>query len=209
MQDGIRNSSASQNRASASDPNAEARWPARIREGEVAALEALYHTYNTRLCRYAEGYVHARDVAEEIVEDLFVRIWERRAEWEVRTSLRRYLYGAVRKAALQQLRDRGIRDEIHHRIGLTGRSPAMGEAAPTPEDELEVRELELILTKVIHRLPERSREAFLLARQHDLSYAEIAEIMEISISTVEKHVARAAGELKRTLAAWREDSRGG
>lgn len=208
MEDRVRNPCASQNRGSTSDPNAEAQWPARIRKGEVAALEALYDAYYTRLCRYAEGYVRVREVAEEVVEDLFVRIWERRAEWEVRSSLRRYLYGAVRKAALQQLRDREIREGIHHYIGLTGRSPAMGEAAPSPEDEIEVRELELRFKKVIHRLPERPREAFLLARQHDLSYAEIAEIMEISISTVEKHVARAAGELKETLAAWREASRG-
>lgn len=135
------------------DTAVEATWPGRIRGGDATAFETMVRRYTVRLRVYAERHVHAPTLAEEIVEDVFVDIWERRASWEVRTSLRRYLYGAVRKDA-------------------------------------------------IDRLPDRSREAFVLARRHELSHAEIAEVMGISISTVEKHIGRAMRELRKTLATW-------
>jgi RNA polymerase sigma-70 factor (ECF subfamily) len=68
-----------------------------------------------------------------------------------------------------------------------------------------VKELEAILRSTIDGLPARPREAFLLARQHDFSYAAIAKMMGISVSTVEKHMARANSELREALAAWSRD----
>jgi RNA polymerase sigma-70 factor (ECF subfamily) len=81
----------------------------------------------------------------------------------------------------------------------------MGEPAPAPDDYAEARQLAALLQDAIARLPERTRETFLLARQHGLSHAEIAEVMRISTSTVEKNLARATGRLRDVLAAWMEE----
>jgi RNA polymerase sigma-70 factor (ECF subfamily) len=67
--------------------------------------------------------------------------------------------------------------------------------------ELEADELAALVKRVIAALPERPREAFLLSRRHGLSHAEVAGVMEISVSTVEKHIVRAVAELRRALAA--------
>lgn len=195
---------------SATDPGSEADaaqererdWPRRIRDGDVAAFEALVRTYTAPLRAYAERQVGSEAVAEEIVEDVFVDIWERRATWTVKDSVRRYLYGAVRRAALHVLRGRRTRTRIHDGFVRSGRAPAMGEPAPAPDEDAEARHLAALLQDAIEQLPDRAREAFLLARQHGLSHAEIAEVMHISSSSVEKNVARATSRLRAVLATW-------
>lgn len=177
-------------------------WPQRIREGDVATFEALVRTYTAPLRAYAARHVGSEAGAEEIVEDVFVDIWERRATWTVKDSLRRYLYGAVRRAALHVRRGRRTRERIHDAFMRAGRAPAMGQPAPAPDAAAEASELAALLQDAIERLPDRARETFLLARQHGLSHAEIAEVMRISTSTVEKNLARATHRLRDLLATW-------
>lgn len=177
-------------------------WPRRIRDGDAGAFEAMVRTYTDPLRAYAERQVGSEAVAEEIVEDVFVDIWERRATWTVKASVRRYLYGAVRRAALHVLRGRRTRTRVHDGFMRSGRAPAMGEPAPAPDEDAEARQLAALLQDAIEQLPDRAREAFMLARQHGLSHAEIAEVMHISSSSVEKNVARATSRLRDVLATW-------
>ena len=77
----------------------DAEWVAAVRAGEPAAFEALFHAYHAPLCTFAHRYLGARDLAEEIVQEVFLFVWERRETWDVRTSVRSYLFTAVRNAA--------------------------------------------------------------------------------------------------------------
>lgn len=82
----------------------ESEWVEAIRAGNASAFEAMFHRYHAPLCSFAYRYPGARHLAEEMVQEVFLCIWERRASWEVRTSVRSYLLTAVRNAALSYLR---------------------------------------------------------------------------------------------------------
>ena len=89
---------------------AEREWVARVRLADESAFESLFHTYYARLCDFVESYVHSPDVAEELVQAVFLRIWEHRATWEPTTGVRAYLFAACRNHALGALK--------HDRLGV-------------------------------------------------------------------------------------------
>jgi RNA polymerase sigma-70 factor (ECF subfamily) len=79
-------------------------WIARIRRGDSRAFEAMFRAYYNALVVYGTRIVRSTDIAEELVQEVFGRIWERRAKWEATGSLAAYLHGAVRNEALVRLR---------------------------------------------------------------------------------------------------------
>lgn len=175
---------------------------ARIRAGEEVPFAEVFTTYHERLCFYAEGYVRSPEIAQEIVSDVFLWIWKHREEWRVTGSLASYLYGAVRHRAMDHLKHQRRAHRVHAAASLLERSPGMAEPPASPEEGLQALELAQVVEHTIQGLPERSREAFLLQRQHGLNYSEIAQVMGISPSTVEKHMIRARKALREALSSW-------
>lgn len=182
-----------------SDPGIDQEWVQRIRGGEGEAFASLFHRFYNALCTYAEGIVGSADAAEEIVEDLFVWIWEERNSWQVHRNLRSYLFAAVRNRSLGFLRDRDNRQRLQRGMGDGDPIPGMGEAVPPTDAGLDTRELQALVDRALAELPPRPREAFLLSRRHGLSHMDIAGMMGISVSTVEKHVVRATRLLRDHL----------
>lgn len=180
----------------------EREWLEGIRQGDREAFTHAFRAFYNRLCVYAEGYVRSPEVAEELVEDLFVWIWQRRDRLELRGRLKPYLYTAVRNRALKQLRSERVRARAHAGAAQAEYSPAMGRSAIAADEDLNASELTAIVRATLDALPERPREAFLLARQHGLSHAEIARVMDIAVSTVEKHVVRAMRTLRQAVDEW-------
>lgn len=180
----------------------EREWLAGIRRGDRSAFTHAFHAYYNRLCTYAVRYVGSAEVAEELVEDLFFWIWQQRERLEVRGRLKPYLYTAVRNRSLKHLRSERVRARAHAGAAQAEYSPAMGRSACAADEELNASELAAIVRATLDALPERPREAFLLARQHGLSHAEIARVMDIAVSTVEKHVVRAMRTLRQAVEDW-------
>jgi RNA polymerase sigma-70 factor, ECF subfamily len=175
------------------------RLAAGVRAGDAAAFEQLFQSYYRRLYVFVESYVRAPEVAEDLTVDVFVRIWERREGWELRGSLRAYLYAAARNEALAWLRRQRMVQRVHDGALHDDCPPGMG-APPAPGDAaVQARELAEAVEQAIGRLPERGREALVLHRQHGLSYAEVGEAMGISPRTVEVHIRRAFQALRDEL----------
>ena len=187
-----------------SDPSLESRWVDGIRRGDSGAFTQLFDAFYERLCAFAEGFVSSPDVAEELVEEVFFRIWKQRNEWRLTGSLKGYLYTAVRNQALKHLDHEAVKNRTEQEVALSGRSPGMSEPTPSVEAQLDAKELGVAVQQAVVALPERCREAFLLHRQHGLSYAEIAQVMEIAVSSVEKHLIRAMRILRESLEPWIE-----
>jgi RNA polymerase sigma-70 factor (ECF subfamily) len=169
---------------------------ARIRAGDAVAFERLFRCYAESLYTCAYGYLGSRDAAEEIVQQLFSTLWERRQSWQVSGTVVTYLFRAVRNASLNALRDQ--RRNLAFRARL---SHAVSDAAQPPgiEQEIEAAELASAVARVVSRLPERCREVFRLNRYHQLTYAEVAQVLDVSVKTVEIHMARALKELRARL----------
>jgi RNA polymerase sigma-19 factor, ECF subfamily len=169
-----------------------------IRAGDPSAFEAMFHAYHAPLCSFACRYLGARDLAEEIVQEVFLCIWERKESWEVRTSVRSYLLTAVRNAALSYLRhERVVRRrqaevrDIHETV------------AASPEGRTLEAETVAAVRQAIGRLPDRCRLVFTLHREQGLTYAEVAEVLGISPRTVEVQIGRALKSLRKNLASHR------
>lgn len=178
----------------------DAELAARIRGGDAVAYETLFHRYFRPLHSFAFSYVRSADIAEDLTADVFVRIWEGRERLRVAGSLRSYLYAAVRNEALVHLRRQRMMQRVHAAAAEDGRSPGLGTAPVAADGALQQRELAAALDRAIQQLPERSREALVLHRQHGFSYADVAETMGISPRTVEVHIRRAFQSLRTHLA---------
>ena len=178
----------------ASDAQREREWVEGVQRGDEEAFKVLFQAYYPPLCRFARGYVGSLDAAREVVQEVFLRIWQRRSGWQVQTALKAYLYGSVRNEALnhakQMQRKRAREAEIDATTVADRR---------TAEDALRFEELAAAVERAIRGLPERQRMAFVLHRRHGLSYEEIAQVMQISPRTVEVHMGKALKHLREAI----------
>ena len=201
-------------------PQDDAALVTRVRVGDEAACEALYLEHHERLWKFAYGYVRSRDVAEEIVQDVFLALWRGRREWEVRTSARTWLYAAVRHQALNHLRHERVVARLAASVDGEGgsresqadadrpRAIAMGAPPADAQRIVEERELDETVARAIATLPERCRVAMTLRWKHDLSAAEIARVLATTPESVRVLLTRARRDLAGLLARLAGDGRG-
>jgi len=161
----------------------------------------MFRAYAEALCSFVSGYVRSRDEAQELVQDLFLWIWEHRYEWEVPGSLRNYLFKSARNRAISWLRHRQIEQSFLARALHT--PDATRRADNGTDQRLVAGELAVAIARAIAQLPDRCQEVFRLNRQQGMSYAEIAALLELSVKTVEVHMGRALAALRQELAEWR------
>lgn len=177
----------------------------RLRAGDRSAFEAVFHLYYEPLYNFAFPYVRTRETAEELVQDVFCRLWERRAtlpepkgEGGIE-SVRAYLYGAVRNAALSWLRHERVAQRLYTQLPGDVAPPGMGAAPLRADAALQSEEVKAAVHHAVTALPEPYRQVLTLRSQHQLSYPEIAAVLEIPLKTVESRVTRAFKMLREGL----------
>ncbi|MEM9930071.1 MAG: RNA polymerase sigma-70 factor [Bacteroidota bacterium] len=166
----------------------------RLRQGESAALDALFRRYYADLCRIALRFVQDEQEAEDIIQDLFVSIWEKRAtQREDLEAVGAYLRRAARNRSLNYLRDR-------KRIPVDDGEIPIGIPANThADDQLNQEELRDRIHTAIDALPERCRLVFVMSKIEDMPQKEIAQALAISPKTVENQMTRAYRYLREWL----------
>lgn len=171
----------------------------RIRASDPAALDALLHLYWRPLVSYAARLLPEGEDAEDVAQEALIRIWERRTLLASTTALRPLLYRIARNIALNRKRGWQTRNGWHARLGVARRSPNT-----TPLQATIEHELQRAIDDAIRTLPPRRRDAFILARFHDMSYSQIAIVMGISQQTVANQISSALSDLRRALAPFLE-----
>jgi len=173
--------------------NQEADLVTGLRAGDKVAFEKLFYSYCQALINFSWRFVKNAQAAENIVQDVFLRIWTNRRHLDPALKVKSYLYQAVKNQSLQQLRHLKIanRKENIRTTGFTDR---------TPEDTLNDKEFIETVYAAVAELPPKCRMIFSMNRFDHLTYAEIAEIQNISIKTVETQMGRALKFLRQRLA---------
>jgi len=177
-------------------PAALQEWMERIRSGDEEALASLFRATYGQLRRHAQTYVRSAAAAEDIVDDVFLKIWIQREKISVRGSVLHYLHTAVRNRAFNQVK----RERLETRYMLE-RWTAHATTQPTRpganevEDQLQTDELMSLLRTAIDALPPRTRQAYTLYSQREMTYADIARDMGTSVRTVEHQIANAVRTL--------------
>ncbi|MBC9914293.1 RNA polymerase sigma-70 factor [Chitinophaga varians] len=162
-----------------------------LREGNSSAFTEIYHRYWKRLLAIA--YLHSRDkiIAEEIVQEVFISLWNRRNELYI-DNVNAYLATAVKLSVFKQQVRQKRRDEIREQV-------AVPDTASFDEEQIYTRFLQQQINGVVEVLPEKCRLVFKLSREEGLTIPEVAHRMGIAEKTAEAHLTKALKVLKLRL----------
>lgn len=175
---------------------------ARLALDDGQALAALMERYWRPMVAFALDKMRGQDAAEDLVQEAFVRVWERRRQLRPDASPRAYLYRVLRNLITDEFRRRQMRERFSW-------FKSFGEPAevPSPAANLEAGEFASAADKAIAALPERRRDVFVLAHLHGLSYREVAETLGITPRTVANHMSLALAQLREALATYTRPAR--
>ncbi len=171
----------------------------KVKKGDKNAFETLYKNYFSFLCLYAFGMVHEEGLVKEIVNDVFLKIWQKREEIEIKHSIKPYLYRCVHNSCMNclELKKRQQQDSM---TGITDKIKELtGHDEEYILEQLSFPEVEKDVNKSIGQLPPQCRKVFLLSRFEMLTYNEISERLNISVNTVKTHMSRALESLRNSL----------
>ncbi len=165
---------------------------AKLKYGDEQAFEKLFRHYYAPLCLYASGILQNSAAAEEVVQQFFVRFWERRETITIDTSPKSYFFRSVKNRCLNTVKHEKVKQQYIQTL--------QSEAVPPRYDAyfLEV-DLRNDIEESIAALPEKRREIFRLSREEGLKYREIAAKLGISIKTVETQMGLAIKTLRGKL----------
>jgi len=165
----------------------------RIKKGDEKAFEILFHKYYRYLCLYSAKIINEDSAAEEIVQDFFVKIWEKREQLNIETSLKNYLFRSVKNLCINYIQ--------HNKTKIRHAKHVLSEVENNFSDDDNYPEIDLSvkIEESINSLPEKRKEIFRLSRQEGLKYHEIAQKLNISIKTVETQMSLAIKTLRDKL----------
>jgi RNA polymerase sigma-70 factor, ECF subfamily len=166
----------------------------RLSSRDEAAFEQVFKQHYKGLHAYAFTLVKDDDVAEEMVQNVFYKLWERSEGLKITSTVAAYLYRAVHNASLNHLKHLKVRDQ--HQLYVSYRMDAHTD---TTAKKLQLKDLEKRLDAALAELPEGCRTVFQLSRFEELRYSEIAETLGISIKTVENQMGKALKLLRTRL----------
>lgn len=158
-----------------------------------AGFEQVYKTYFKPLYAYAKTVVRDSDMAEEIVQQVFFRLWEKKDILDIRETIRGYLYRSVFHDSMNYMKHLKVRETYrqYSRHETSSENPAL--------QNLEAGELEKRLTLALSKLPEKCRTVFQLCRFEELKYKEVAEQLNLPLKTVENEMGKALRLLRLSL----------
>jgi RNA polymerase sigma-70 factor (ECF subfamily) len=172
-----------------------------IKRSDRGAFNKLFKEHFEALCRYAFLIVREETAAEEIVTEVFYRLWVKRKDLKIRASVKKYLFKSVYNLSLNYLKHLGV--VKHYKdltIVLNREKEIFAENYRTsPLAILEYDELEEMVNDVIDKLPEQCRRVLQMNRFEGMKYREIADDLDISMTTVKYHMSTALEKLKDAL----------
>ncbi len=170
-----------------------------LRAGQIAAFDVLYTRHYPLVWKFAYRFTGTRDAAQDLAQEIFASLWERRATLVLTGSLRAYLLAAVRFRAVDALRHEEVVHQVTEEVDDETHPVGMGTPFPSPEEETDDALLRLRIHEELGKLPERQRTALLLRWEQGLSNQEIAEVLNIGKAAVSRLLGRAVELLRSAL----------
>ena len=167
----------------------------RIKLGDEQAFELFFRKYYVRLCGFANKYFNDPEEAREVVQEVFTKIWEGKEDIDPEESLRAYFFKITRNICINKLRRKQVESkyiEIYKLVYVDKRGVS-------PYESLIANELNDNITAALLNIPPKCRRIFDLSRVEGLKYSEIAEVLGISVKTVEAQMSKALQILRLEL----------
>jgi len=164
-----------------------------VKQDKREAFTELHARHYSGMLNTAYRRLHSRQQSEDIIQDIFISLYQKRYTLEMTISVKAYLYQALKFKILNIFRDESVRTACRREIFF------MSVCKNDSANSVEVRDLDRKINRVLDNLPEKCRQVFLLSRHENLSHRDISGSLNISISTVEKHIVKALKTLRSNL----------
>jgi RNA polymerase sigma-70 factor (ECF subfamily) len=183
-------------------PDSDAALMLAFQRGDDGAFRTLFERHARAMVRFCHHFVRDPARAEELAQDVFVKVYQASARYRPTARFQTFLYRIASNHCLNELRrgEYGARAAAGPEPGEPADPDALASPAPTPEASAEGAALERAVGALLARLPEKQRAALVLCRLEGLSYEEIAEVLETSVSAVKSLVHRATVTAAQALA---------
>lgn len=163
-----------------------------VKKGNQKALEQLFQKYYFNLCLYAKKYVVSTNLAEEVVSDVFLKIWQNRKTLQINTSLKSYLFVATKNLSINVI-NKVKAERLKQQIAETN----TGFSHLNTDGALHYHEVKMQIDQIIDKLPPQRKIIFKLSKIDGLKYKEIADKLGISVSTVQKQMIEASKHISQ------------
>jgi RNA polymerase sigma-70 factor (family 1) len=164
----------------------------RLRSGDDLALKLIYDKYWNQLFMSAFNMLQDQQVCEDVIQEIFINLWNKRQQIEIKVSLRAYLFASTRYEVYRQVRlgsvQESIFDQIHERL-----------ESPSEYGNIEYKELLSQINSIVDKLSTKCKVVYKMSREEQLSHKEIANQLDISTKTVENHLNKALRQLRTSL----------
>ncbi len=168
-------------------------------EKDTESFELIFKKYHQRLCFYAKKFVEDDVIAQDIVQDVFMNLWDSQEIIEMEVVLRAYLFKSVYNRCLNHLDHKKMADKHHEKINQNLKYLEVEYYNSSDNQEHSLFELEIKIDSSIESLPPQCRNVFEMSRLRGLKNREIADALNISIKVVEKHISKALIILRENL----------
>lgn len=165
-----------------------------LNRGEEKSISILYEKYSEELFVSAYNLIKNKEICEDILQDVFVNIWNKREDLKIKTSIKGYLYASVMYGVYGYFRKN--KDKINVEF-LEGFDTLIQQN--NPETQLIQEEIISQINSIIESLPEKCRQVFEMSRNEQLSHKEIAARLNISTKTIETHITKALKIIRSSL----------
>jgi len=165
----------------------------KLKKGDIEAFNRIFYAYSSKLYHFAYGYLKSKEDAEEMVQEIFSKIWDKRVEIKEEYEFRSYLFSIAFNYVKKHFRSKALINKY-----IEAEIPNIIDSQQTQE-EVNYSSLKLMVDQLVDRMPERRKAVFLKSRFEGKNAKEIAKEMNISSSTVENHLNQALRYLRQHL----------
>ena len=164
-----------------------------IKKGDKKSFQKLYHNYYYKILNFSYKHLQSKEESEEITQDVFMKIWKKRADLNEELSFDGLIFKIAKFAIIDRIRKKS---KLPHTQEV---GPENQPSYAPIEDELSFKELKLIYEEIIESLPEKRRQVYLMSRNEGLTHPQIAQQLNISIKTVENQMGAALKHIREKL----------
>ena len=167
-------------------------WLLQLAEGNQKVFEKIYYAYRTQLFGKILRQVKSTEIAQDILQDVFVKVWQNRAQIDASKNFKSYLYTIVQSAVYDYFRKIASDQAKSEQFVILSK----GVYATDIEDSVSYKEMEQHLNEILEIIPDRCREVYVLCKLEGRSYDEVSKLLNISTATVNNHIVKATSIIK-------------
>ena len=173
----------------------------KLRNGDEIAFKVIFNKYYSRLYYFIYEFISSHDIAENIVQDTFYTLWNKRNELKDDSNLIAYLFTVAKNNCLYKLRDQRYRQKLFSLDSFDQNELKMNIEVLSAFDSsaYAFEEIEQIIERTLNELPPQCKRVFILSRFEERKNKEIAEELNISVKVVEKHISKGLKKFKESL----------